>query len=180
LGLIASVAACGGGRDEAVYTGGPAPIGGAPMGDDGAMTEGEDDDDDDEMTTGEDMTTGDVPSDPSGDPPPGSDDGDPPPPGDSGGMDPSGGDNPADGCHAQATNACETCACDNCLSQLMACELDIGCVAIRICAQANNCTGIDCLGPCGTVIDNHGGPFGDAAGLATAVSDCVEGAGCGC
>jgi hypothetical protein len=64
----------------------------------------------------------------------------------------------------------------NCLAEVQACEMDPGCVEIRMCAQQNMCTGIECLGPCGTVIDDNGGPFGESASLASTLSDCYEGA----
>jgi hypothetical protein len=78
-------------------------------------------------------------------------------------------------CLDQATNECEDCACMSCLPQLQACEQDPGCVAIRMCAQQSGCTGIECLGPCGDVINANGGALGPSAGLASALSDCVEG-----
>jgi hypothetical protein len=45
-----------------------------------------------------------------------------------------------------------------------------------MCAQENMCTGIECLGPCGDVIEANGGPFGESAGLASTLSDCYEAA----
>jgi hypothetical protein len=46
----------------------------------------------------------------------------------------------------------------------------MGCTAIRECAQANNCTGIECLGPCGDVIMM----YQNSVPLAQALSDCVD------
>jgi hypothetical protein len=77
-----------------------------------------------------------------------------------------------------AMDACEDCACNNCLPELMACQQDPGCVAIRMCAQEAGCTGIGCLEPCGDVINANGGAFGPSAGLASDLSDCYEAA-CG-
>lgn len=180
---------CGGSEDDEMapaYTTVPVSAGG----DDDAADDdaGEDDagssatsDAGDDATVdgdgGEAGTSG--PADGSGDAPPPPDDG--PAPGDGaaddGAADDAGGDagGPAAECLAQAVTECETCACTTCLSQLQACEQDPGCVAIRMCAQQNMCTGIGCLGPCGDVIDEHGGALGPSAGLASTLSDCVEG-----
>lgn len=87
---------------------------------------------------------------------------------------------PAQECLDMAANDCEVCACENCLPQLQACQMDPGCVEIRMCAQENMCTGIECLGPCGDVIDANGGAFGESASLASDLSDCYEGACPGC
>ena len=91
-----------------------------------------------------------------------------------------GGDPALMNCLDMAASDCEECACNNCLTQLMACQQDPGCVAIRMCAQQNMCTGIECLGPCGDVIDANGGAFGPSAGLASDLSDCYTGACPGC
>jgi hypothetical protein len=79
-------------------------------------------------------------------------------------------------CLDMAADGCEECACENCLDEVTACQMDPGCVEIRMCAQENDCTGIACLGPCGDVINANGGPLGESAGLASALSDCYEGA----
>ena len=87
-----------------------------------------------------------------------------------------GDDGPLQMCLDMAETECEDCACTNCLAEVQACQMDPGCVEIRMCAQENMCTGIECLGPCGAVIDANGGAFGESAGLASALSDCYEGA----
>lgn len=69
---------------------------------------------------------------------------------------------------------CGECACTECLEELQACEADPGCTAIRECAQESGCGGIDCLGPCGDVIQMNGGPFGPAGMLAQAIGTCVD------
>jgi hypothetical protein len=85
-----------------------------------------------------------------------------------------------DTCLEMAVDACEQCACNNCLAELTACQEDPGCVEIRTCAQQAGCTGVGCLGPCGDVINANGGPLGQSAGLASALSDCYEGACANC
>jgi hypothetical protein len=47
---------------------------------------------------------------------------------------------------------------------------------MRDCAEQAGCVGADCYEPCQGVIDQNGGPFGESAGLAVALSDCLEGA----
>ena len=72
----------------------------------------------------------------------------------------SGGGDALQMCLDMADDECEDCACMNCLAEVQACEMDPGCVEIRMCAQENMCTGIECRGPCGPVIEENGGPFG--------------------
>ncbi len=82
---------------------------------------------------------------------------------------------------ADASGTCQAvghCACQNCGCALEDCEDDSGCVAIRDCAQANGCSGIGCLGPCGDVINANGGVLGPSVGVASALSDCIEAANC--
>lgn len=81
-------------------------------------------------------------------------------------------------CIEEAANDCEICACNNCLDQLLACQQDAGCVEIRMCAQETGCTGLDCLGACGDVIDGAGGPLGPSASQALMLSDCYDAMGC--
>lgn len=182
------------GDDEmaGVYTTVPVSAGGGEAGDDGGDdAESEDDgasEDGGSTGAGEEGTGGQADdgaaddAGPAGTSGPADGGGDAPPPADDGMMDDGAADDAADDaggpaaeCLAQATNECETCACNTCLAELQACEQDAGCVAIRMCAQANMCTGIGCLGPCGDVIDQNGGAFGPSAGLAKALSECVEG-----
>jgi hypothetical protein len=84
------------------------------------------------------------------------------------------GDPVLDGCLEIAVNECETCACNLCLDPLYACQQDVGCVAMRDCAEQAGCAGVDCLEPCGAVIDMHGGPFGSSGELALTLSDCLS------
>ncbi|WAS93907.1 hypothetical protein [Nannocystis punicea] len=69
---------------------------------------------------------------------------------------------------------CGECACTECLEELQACEADAGCTAIRECAQEAGCGGIDCLGPCGDIIQMNGGPFGPSGMLAQQIGTCVD------
>ena len=84
------------------------------------------------------------------------------------------GDPVLDACLGMATNECETCACNMCLDPLYACQQDVGCVAMRDCAEAAGCAGTECAEPCGAVIEMYGGYFGDSANLALALSECLE------
>ena len=92
---------------------------------------------------------------------------------------------PQQECMMQATNMCEQCGCNNCLTQLQACERDPGCIAIRDCARRTGCRGIDCYGflndgPCKQVIEANGGLIGASTTQASAVSDCFTGSCPGC
>jgi hypothetical protein len=83
-------------------------------------------------------------------------------------------DGALDQCLMEAMGAaCSVCACNSCLTELTACQMDPGCVAIRECAQLNGCTGAGCLGPCMAEINMYPGSVGAASTLST----CVE-AGC--
>jgi hypothetical protein len=90
-------------------------------------------------------------------------------------TDPSGGD-PVEECKMMADpmNACSDCVCENCLEQLQACQADEGCVAIRMCAEETGCTGIDCLGACGDVINMYGGIGGESAMIGLQISMCLD------
>lgn len=87
--------------------------------------------------------------------------------------DPGTGDPVLDACLEIAQNECESCGCELCLDPLYACQQDPGCVAMRDCAEQSGCAGVDCLEPCGPVIDMYGGPFGSSGELALALSDCL-------
>ena len=177
---------CGGGEDDEMapaYTTAPVSAGDGGADDDEGEEAETDDASADDGDTGDGSEAGGADDDPG---PAGTsgptDGGDAPPPADSGPMGDSATGDPADDaggpaaeCLQQAANECETCACNTCLAQLQACEQDPGCVAIRMCAQQNMCTGIGCLGPCGDVIDENGGALGPSAGLARDLSECVEG-----
>lgn len=69
---------------------------------------------------------------------------------------------------------CGVCACNECLTELQACSANPGCKAIRDCAQEAGCSGVDCIGPCGAVINMNGGVFGQPAQLAQAIGNCVD------
>jgi hypothetical protein len=84
------------------------------------------------------------------------------------------GDPVLDACLGMATSECETCACNLCLDPLYACQQDVGCVAMRDCAEAAGCAGAECAEPCGAIIEMYGGYFGESATLALALSDCLE------
>ena len=199
VGLVMVLGSGCGGEEEPMSTSLPYPgasAGYGEMTDDG----GDDEDDEDDEDEDEDEDDGNEETDGGGDPGGADDDTEPaddddaattgpadsgePPPGDSGTPPPSDSGGTEDPglmmCLDMAANDCEDCACMNCLSQLQACQADAGCVAIRMCAQQNGCTGIGCLGPCGSVIDANGGPFGPSAGLASTLSDCYTGACPGC
>jgi len=190
------VTACGGDEDEmatsmAYTTMGAGGLGSDSDDDDDDEEDDADDDDDDDGDDDDDAQPGDTGGDDD------DDDDDPGPmtggPSDGGEMTTGpmgdGGMPPGDGgggdpglmeCLDQAVNECENCACNNCLMQLESCEQDPGCIAIRMCAQQNMCTGLGCLGPCGDVIDANGGPLGPSAGLASTLSDCYEASCPGC
>lgn len=74
----------------------------------------------------------------------------------------------------EAGDRCGECACNHCIDELEVCEPDPDCRAIRECAHEARCTGIDCLGPCGEVINKHGGPFSESSKLAQAIGACVD------
>jgi len=90
-------------------------------------------------------------------------------------TDPSGGD-PVEQCKMMADpmTACSDCVCENCLEELQACQADEGCVAIRMCAEETGCTGIDCLGACGDVINMYGGIGGMSAMIGLQISMCLD------
>lgn len=83
---------------------------------------------------------------------------------------------PLDQCLEQVNpgDPCGVCACNECLEELQACNEDAGCTAIRECAQEAGCGGIDCLGPCGDIIQMNGGPFGPSGMKAQAIGTCVD------
>lgn len=87
---------------------------------------------------------------------------------------------PLQECLDTAADSCQECGCNSCLEQFNACELDIGCVAIRICAENAMCSDVDCIGPCGDVINNNGGPFGEPLAKLMALGDCMDVACDGC
>ncbi|PCC68212.1 hypothetical protein SAMN02745121_08920 [Nannocystis exedens] len=73
-----------------------------------------------------------------------------------------------------ASDTCTVCACLECYDEYTACRDDAGCQTIRDCIQEFGCRGIDCLGPCGDVIQRNGGPFGPAGTKAQALSTCLD------
>ncbi|HWB81299.1 MAG TPA: hypothetical protein VG755_40330 [Nannocystaceae bacterium] len=181
--VIVVIAACGGSDEKSsVWMPGATtyPSASTTVANEESSDEG---DDDDESSSGASPMPSD---DEGGEPPPtpSDDDGGEPPGTTSGAVTSAGetttGNDSLDHCLEEAATSCEECACNSCLPQLMACQEDPGCVAIRMCAQESGCTGIECLGPCGEVIDANGGPFGPSAGLASMVSSCYTDACDGC
>jgi hypothetical protein len=77
-------------------------------------------------------------------------------------------------CLERAVDTCQECGCRSCLTELEACENEPGCIEIRDCAQEAGCAGIRCAGPCGDVIREHGGVFGDAIEVVSALGDCMN------
>jgi hypothetical protein len=77
-------------------------------------------------------------------------------------------------CQDPPADQCEDCACMSCEMELQDCADDEGCTAIRDCAEMAMCSGLDCLGPCGGVINMYGGLAGASAGLAQALGDCIS------
>ena len=82
-------------------------------------------------------------------------------------------------CLSMVTTPCEMCVCRMCQTELLNCEGDVGCRAIRDCGRNNNCRGTDCYGlftpgPCRGVIDSNGGPTGASANLGVALQECAE------
>jgi hypothetical protein len=70
------------------------------------------------------------------------------------------------------------CNCGSCACELAACQADEGCTAIRACAQEEGCLGIECLEPCGDVIEMYGGVAGMSGMIGLMLSACVEASGC--
>jgi hypothetical protein len=178
------------GGDPPTYTTAAGPAGsagsGGEDGDDEDMKGDSDSDSDSGQDSGDDPTGADpTGDDPTGDDPTGAD-----PTGDDSAGETDGGDAttgvmPGDEEYNMCIDMsdgsqCEVCACDNCLQPLTVCQMDPGCIAIRDCARENGCTGIECLGPCGDVINMHGGALGESTMLASALSDCYTGACPGC
>jgi hypothetical protein len=84
-------------------------------------------------------------------------------------------DDPEHAClDAAMGDACGECLCERCLAQYEACAEDRGCVAIMQCAVDHGCLGLTCLGPCGAVIEEHGGPVGPSSAAALDLSVCAE------
>jgi hypothetical protein len=86
-----------------------------------------------------------------------------------------GGGNPSSQCYPVTTSTpCNACVNDHCPVELDTCQLDVGCNAICECAEMNMCSGANCLGPCGMVIEMHGGPNGSGVVLALNLSECIS------
>lgn len=88
--------------------------------------------------------------------------------------------NPVQECLDTASDSCQECGCNSCLAEFGACEADIGCVVIRICTENAMCSGVDCLGPCGDVINDNGGAFGEPLATLITLGDCMDAACDGC
>ena len=63
-----------------------------------------------------------------------------------------------------------TCVCDHCACQLNRCEGYPDCAAVRKCATANNCRGLDCIFACGEVSYKAGELM---SSMALSVADCM-------
>ena len=77
-------------------------------------------------------------------------------------------------CLESARDTCEECGCRSCLAEFSACEAEPGCPEIRDCAQKAGCAGVRCIGPCGELIREYGGAFGDAVEKLTDLGDCMN------
>lgn len=84
-------------------------------------------------------------------------------------------------CSDPGGSPCETCTCDNCYSELDACDSDGGCMQILACVDKTGCKGMQCyMGPCKAVIDQNGGPMGASSGKAQQLGQCRGANGCPC
>ncbi|MBW2452909.1 MAG: hypothetical protein JRI68_00265 [Deltaproteobacteria bacterium] len=72
------------------------------------------------------------------------------------------------------TDPCMCCVVYNCEAEGTACCNEPGCMAIAMCVFDAGCSGMECLGPCGQVIQENGGITGAPVQAAQAVGDCVE------
>lgn len=78
-------------------------------------------------------------------------------------------------------NECEGCGCEQCPDEYDDCTDTDGCQDIMSCVDQSGCSGVDCyLGPCQQVINQNGGPFGDAANAAQGLGQCRDAEGCPC
>jgi len=71
---------------------------------------------------------------------------------------------------------CEACVQTNCPTEYNTCNTAPaapGCQLILECAFDSGCTGLDCLGPCGGVINANGGVTGAPAQAAIALANCA-------
>ncbi|MEZ4373076.1 MAG: hypothetical protein AB7S68_16010 [Polyangiaceae bacterium] len=89
-----------------------------------------------------------------------------------GGSGAAGSGGAGDDCLAVAADDCDVCTCDGCRAEWDACQDDMGCIAIVDCAKAAGCSGAQCLGPCGQVIQQNGGVQGQPAQLALGLGTC--------
>jgi hypothetical protein len=67
---------------------------------------------------------------------------------------------------------CNQCVCTHCEAEVVACYLDEGCTWMRECTFEFNCSGWECLGPCGDVFARYGGKFGPSGPLIEALGQC--------
>ncbi len=66
------------------------------------------------------------------------------------------------------------CVVQSCEAEGIACCNEPGCMAIAMCVFDSGCSGMECLGPCGQVIQDNGGIAGAPVAAAQAVGDCAE------
>ena len=83
-------------------------------------------------------------------------------------------------CQTTATseNICEelkSCVCGHCACELNRCEDFPACAAVRECATANNCRGLDCIFACGEVSYQAGELM---TSMALRVADCMTANSC--
>jgi polyvinyl alcohol dehydrogenase (cytochrome) len=78
----------------------------------------------------------------------------------------------------------ESCGCDRCACELERCRAVPGCMAVRKCAIDTGCATaplscyLGAASPCKEVIDQHGGPTGQATMTSVQVGDCALKKGC--
>jgi hypothetical protein len=72
------------------------------------------------------------------------------------------------------------CSCEHCTEYLEECDASPECMAIVQCVADTGCGGgVACyIGPCGQVIDDNGGPYGEGASIATVLEECTSNANC--
>jgi hypothetical protein len=75
----------------------------------------------------------------------------------------------------EPVDACQQCGAASCPDERAACCATPGCPTIIACAREKNCNGTDCYKPetCQAVIDEHGGPIGDAVAAAAPLGECA-------
>jgi hypothetical protein len=76
---------------------------------------------------------------------------------------------------------CGECACNKCLNELVACEMDAKCKALRECSVKNMCCDPACVTTkCPNELNAAGGLGGESTGKAIALRNCVTEMNCPC